>query len=61
MANGTGMASYKTAAGAGLNIDTFAPASVVGGGGGFTLYDPSGQDAAALPLLGPSVVFTGIY
>lgn len=60
MAPGTGMVWYKGAANAIVDADTFNLTSVAGGGGGFTLYDPSGLDPAALPLLGPSVAFTAI-
>lgn len=53
MAAGTGIVSYKGAANAILDGDTLVS-------GGFTLYDPSGQDPLALPILGNPVVFTGI-
>lgn len=44
MAPGTGTVIYKGATTAALASDTLLT-------GGFTLYDPSGQDQAALPLL----------
>ncbi len=60
MAPGTGMVWYKGAASAVLDGDTYDLISNVGGGGGFTLYDPTGLDPAALPLFGPAVAATGI-
>ncbi len=51
MAQGSAMVSYKAAATAAVSVDTIAS-------GGFTLYDPSGQDALALPLLGNPVATT---
>jgi hypothetical protein len=52
MAAGTGIVLYKNSS-AVLNGDTLAS-------GGFTLYDPSGQTAGALPLLSNPVAFTGV-
>lgn len=51
MAPGTGIVTYKGAASAVLDGDTFVS-------GGFTLYDPSGQSAGSLPLLGNPVATT---
>lgn len=51
MAPGTGIVTYKGAASAVLDGDTMVS-------GGFTLYDPSGQSAGALPLLGAPVATT---
>jgi len=48
MANGTGLAKYHAAASEVMSSDTFVS-------GGFTLYDPSGQDQNALPILGAAV------
>lgn len=48
---GTGIVSYKTNAASTVNGDTLVT-------GGFTLYDPSGQTAGALPILGPAVATT---
>jgi hypothetical protein len=51
MAAGTGMVYYKGAASAVIDQDTLVS-------GGFTLYDPSGQTAGALPLLSAPVATT---
>ena len=51
MAVGTGIVQYKTNAASTLNEDTLVS-------GGFTLYDPSGQTAGALPLLSAPVATT---
>lgn len=51
MAAGTGMVYYKGATSAVVDQDTLVS-------GGFTLYDPSGQTAGALPLLGSPVATT---
>ncbi len=51
MAAGSAMVSYKAAATAAVSVDTIAS-------GGFTLYDPSGQTAGALPLVGNAVATT---
>ena len=51
MAAGTGLVTYKGAASAILDGDTLVS-------GGFTLYDPSGQTAGALPLIGNPVATT---
>lgn len=51
MAAGTGIVTYKGAAAATLAGDTLVT-------GGFTLYDPSGQTAGAIPLLGNAVATT---
>ena len=52
MANGTGLVKYRNAASTpSINFDVLTT-------GGFTLYDPSGQDALALPLLGNAVATT---
>jgi hypothetical protein len=51
MAAGTGIVKYKTNAASGMNADTLVS-------GGFTLYDPSGQSAGALPLVGNPVATT---
>lgn len=51
MAAGTGIVQYKGAASAALDGDTMVS-------GGFTLYDPSGQSAGSLPLLGAAVATT---
>lgn len=51
MAAGTGIVKYKGAASAVLDGDTLVA-------GGFTLYDPSGQTAGALPLLSAPVATT---
>lgn len=52
MARGTGIVKYRNATTTpGVAFDTLAS-------GGFTLYDPSGQDALALPLLGNAVATT---
>lgn len=51
MAAGTGIVYYKGAASAVMDADTLVS-------GGFTLYDPSGQDPQALPLLGAAVATT---
>lgn len=51
MAAGTGIVKYKSNGAATLNGDTLVS-------GGFTLYDPSGQSAGALPLIGASVATT---
>lgn len=53
MAAGTGIVKYKSNAASTLNEDTMVT-------GGFTLYDPTGQDLSVQPRLGPSVVFTAI-
>ncbi len=50
MAPGTGIVKYKHS-GAVVSADTLVS-------GGFTLYDPSGQSAGALPLLGNAVATT---
>ncbi len=60
MAPGTGMVRYKANGAATVDQETFNLVSVAGGGGGFTLYDPSGQDPQALPVFGPSVAFSAI-
>lgn len=51
MAAGTGIVEYKANASAAMNADTLLT-------GGFTLYDPSGQTAGALPLLSNPVATT---
>jgi hypothetical protein len=51
MAAGTGIVTYKGAASAVLDGDTLVT-------GGFTLYDPSGQDPLALPVVGNPVATT---
>jgi hypothetical protein len=51
MAAGTGTVEYYTNGSAVVNGDTLVS-------GGFTLYDPSGQTAGALPLLGNPVATT---
>jgi len=51
MAAGTGIVQYKGAASAVLDGDTMVS-------GGFTLYDPSGNSAGSLPLLGAAVATT---
>lgn len=51
MAAGTGMVYYKGATSAVIDQDTLVS-------GGFTLYDPSGQTAGALPLLSAPVATT---
>jgi hypothetical protein len=51
MAAGTGIVQYKTNSASTLNEDTLVS-------GGFTLYDPSGQTAGALPLLSAPVATT---
>ncbi len=53
MAAGTGMVKYYGNGGQVLSGDTFVS-------GGFTLYDPSGQSAGSLPLVGNSTSATGI-
>jgi hypothetical protein len=50
MAPGTGIVKYKHS-GAVVSADTLVS-------GGFTLYDPSGQSAGSLPLLGNAVATT---
>ncbi len=52
MARGTGLVTYRNATTTpAIAFDTMLT-------GGFTLYDPSGQDALALPLLGNAVATT---
>jgi hypothetical protein len=52
MARGTGIVKFRNATTTpAIAFDTLAT-------GGFTLYDPSGQDALALPLLGNAVATT---
>lgn len=51
MAAGTGIVKYYQNGGQDLSADTLVS-------GGFTLYDPSGQDANALPLIGNAVATT---
>lgn len=51
MAAGTGMVKYKANSAATVDQDTLVS-------GGFTLYDPSGQTAGALPLVGSPVATT---
>ena len=51
MAPGTGMVQYYSNGSAIINGDNLLS-------GGFTLYDPSGQTAGSLPLLGASVATT---
>ena len=51
MAPGTGIVWYKEDASPIVSADTLVS-------GGFTLYDPSGQSAGALPLLGNNVATT---
>ncbi len=51
MAPGTGLVEYHAAASNVMSSDTFVS-------GGFTLYDPSGQDQNALPLVGAAVPVT---
>lgn len=51
MAAGTGMVKYKANTTSVLNEDTLVT-------GGFTLYDPSGQTAGALPLISSPVATT---
>lgn len=59
MPAGAGIVQYKAAASAVISGDTFGTAgSPVIYSGGFTLYDPSGQSAGALPLLGSPVATT---
>jgi hypothetical protein len=53
MAAGSAMVSYKASASAVVSVDTIAS-------GGFTLYDPSGQDALALPPLGNPVAVSAV-
>jgi|GEM_PF-1111494 hypothetical protein len=53
MAAGSAMVSYKASASAVVSVDTIAS-------GGFTLYDPSGQDALALPALGNPVAVSAV-
>lgn len=53
MAAGTGMVEYYGNGTAVMSGDTLVS-------GGFTLYDPSGQSAGALPLLGNPVATTSI-
>ncbi|HXB11351.1 MAG TPA: hypothetical protein VNZ45_05150 [Bacteroidia bacterium] len=48
MAAGTGIVKYKTNSSSAMNEDTMVA-------GGFTLWDPSGQAAGALPLVGNTV------
>src|SRR5689334_19008183 len=51
MAAGTGTVEYKANGAATMDADTLAS-------GGFTLYDPSGQTAGALPLVGNALATT---
>lgn len=51
MAPGTGIVTYKANGAATLAADTLVT-------GGFTLYDPAGQTAGAVPLLGNAVATT---
>jgi len=51
MAPGTGIVSYYQVSTNAQTSDTFVS-------GGFTLYDPSGQSAGALPLLGNAIATT---
>lgn len=51
MAPGTAFVDYKSNGASTMNQDTLVS-------GGFTLYDPSGQDPLALPLVGPAVATT---
>jgi hypothetical protein len=51
MAAGTGIVKYKSNSASALQADTLVT-------GGFTLYDPSGQSAGALPLIGAAVATT---
>jgi len=51
MAAGTGIVKYKTNSAETICGDTLVS-------GGFTLYDPSGQSAGALPLIGSPVATT---
>jgi hypothetical protein len=51
MAAGTGMVYYKGATTAAIDQDTLVS-------GGFTLYDPSGQTAGALPIVSAPVATT---
>src|ERR1041385_3705569 len=53
MANGTGIVDFHLAAQQTQARDTFVS-------GGFTLYDPSGQDANALPLVGAAVAVSAV-
>jgi len=53
MAVGTGLAKYHAAATEVISSDTFVS-------GGFTLYDPSGQDSSALPLVGAAVAISAV-
>ncbi len=53
MAPGTGIVQYKGAGVATLSEDTMVS-------GGFTLYDPSGQTAGAVPVVGNPVAYTAI-
>ena len=53
MAPGTGLVKYHAAATEALSSDTFVS-------GGFTLYDPSGQDQNALPLVGAAVAVSAV-
>lgn len=51
MAAGTGTVEYKANGAATMDADTLVS-------GGFTLYDPSGQTAGALPVIGNNVATT---
>jgi len=53
MAIGTGLAKYHAAATEAMSSDTFVS-------GGFTLYDPSGQDLSSLPLVGAAVAVSAV-
>lgn len=53
MAAGTGIVQYKANGTAVKNGDTFVS-------GGFTLYDPSGQTAGSLPLVGAAVAVSAV-
>ncbi len=53
MAIGTGMVEFHATPNEAMWSDTFVS-------GGFTLYDPSGQDANALPLVGAAVAVSAV-
>jgi hypothetical protein len=53
MAAGTGIVQYKANSSSALQEDALLT-------GGFTLYDPSGQTAGAVPVMGSPVAYTGI-
>jgi len=53
MPQGSALVSYKASASGVVSVDSMAT-------GGFTLYDPSGQDPLALPLLGNPVAVSAV-